>query len=224
MAGLMESRAGDENSLNNRVSRLKVPTLLAFGLKDPTIPVPGSGNTSLVTDIVQPFYTMARARKAPVQITLYDNAGHFIHTDLPEKFSADVMAFLQTGKAAAPLYAGDPERYLPPPRKALTSLPEDVQRFKAQYEQAFLSQDIEAAARLWRQDFRDNGRTHADAVAFFRSFISGISRWEMHVYDIERRNDLLVLDIETKHSFGTTPARMVLKQQDGEWRVFGNQQ
>ena len=225
MAALMETRADDDNSLNNRLSRLKVPTMLTFGLQEPTIPIPGSGNSNLVSDVVQPFYTMARLRKAPVQIKLYEGAGHFIHTDLPEKFSADVLAFLQTGKANAPVYVGDPERYLPPPRKALTSLPEDVQHFKTQYEQAFISQDLDAVGQLWRTDFRQDGESRDDRLAFFKSFIAGISRWEMVVYGIERQDDLLILEMEVRHTFGTAPpTRMVLKQQDGEWRVYGNQQ
>ncbi len=224
ISSLMETRAGDENSLNNRLSRIKTPTLLALGVKEPTIPVPGTGNTNLVTDVVQPFYTMARLRKAPVQIKLYADAGHFIHTDLPEKFSADVLAFLQTGQAAPPLYAGDPQTYLPPPRAALQSLPEDIRHFKRQYEQAVLSQDLEAVRQLWRADFREDGRTREDVIAFFKTFISGVSRWELIVFGIERKDDLLVLDMEVRHTFGTTPVTMVLKQQDNAWRVYGNQQ
>lgn len=224
LVGLWESRMGDENSLNNRLSRLKTPTLLVFGLKEPTIPLPGTGNNNLVTDVVQPFYIMARARKAPVQIKLYENAGHFIHTDLPEKFSADVMAFLQTGTAVAPLYAGDPERYLPPPRQPMASLPEEIRQFKARYEQAFLRQDLDAAKALWHPHFKNDGRTRDEQMTFFGTFIGGISRWEMVVYGIERDNDMLVLDIETRHSFGTVPARMVLKHEGGEWRIYGNQQ
>ncbi len=87
LAALMECRRDDPQALPNRVAGLKVPTFLALGLEESAFPIPGTGNEDLVRDIVAPFWQQAKRLNSPVQIKLYEHAGHFIHTDLPEVFS-----------------------------------------------------------------------------------------------------------------------------------------
>lgn len=107
LAGLMECRRDDPQALPNRIAGLKVPTFLALGLEEPAFPIPGTGNEHLVRDVVAPFWQQAKRLNSPVQIKLYEHAGHFIHTDLPEVFSREVLSFLQTGMVPPPLYAGE---------------------------------------------------------------------------------------------------------------------
>jgi len=222
VSALLESRQDDESSLPARFSRIQAPTLLLLGLQDPVFPIPGTGNTQLVGDMVHPFYMMARSRKMPLQIKLYKNAGHFIHTDLPDEMSSDVLSFLKQGEVAGPLYAGNPEAYLPPARTALATLPAPVGEFKAAWEKTLLKQDLAGVRQLLHPEIKHTGRNFEQAVGFFQSFISNVTRWELVVLGAELINGEWVLDVETRNDFGVHPDRFVLKQHEGQWRFFGN--
>lgn len=98
LSSLAECGADDPRALRHRFIHLKVPTLMVYGLQDPAFPVPGSGNERLREDIIEPLAAAAAREQAPLQIKFYENAGHFLHTDIPEQFSHDVLSFLRTGK------------------------------------------------------------------------------------------------------------------------------
>lgn len=224
LAALMECRVEDADAFPGRLARLKVPTLLALGVKDPVYPIPGSGNTSLVKDTVQVVYLLVGGRQSPVRIKLYPEGGHFLHIDLPEQFSREVLDFITAGKVAEPLYAGDPERYLPPPRTPLADLPAEVEGFRQRFEQAFLRHDLQAVEALFHPDYRKNGEGRAQRLKTYESFIGMVTRWELKIYAIEREGDLLVLDAETLTDLGAFPDKIRLKKWEGEWRNYGNQQ
>jgi len=222
VAALLESRQDDENSLPARFSRIQAPTLLLLGLQDPVFPIPGTGNTHLVADMVHPFYMMARSRKMPLQIKLYQNAGHFIHTDLPDEMSRDVLSFLKQGEVAGPLYAGNPENYLPPARTALATLPAPVAEFKTAWEKTLLKQDLAGLRQLLHPEIKHTGRNLEQVVGFFQSFISNVTRWELVIFAAELVDGEWVIEVETRNDFGVHPDRFVLKQHEGQWRFFGN--
>lgn len=224
LAAVSECRREDEDAFPGRLARLKVPTLLALGVKDPIYPMPGSGNTHLVKDTVQVVYMLVGGKDSPVKIRLYPEAGHFIHTDQPDQFSREVLDFITSGKVAEPIYAGDPTPYLPPPRTALTVLPPEVASFKQRVEQAFLKHDMPALQALLHPDFIHNGERVQQRLETFKTFLAAVTRWELRIYAIERQGDLMVLDVETHNDFGVFPDKLSLKQWKGEWLNFGNRQ
>jgi homoserine O-acetyltransferase/O-succinyltransferase len=93
-----ELQQDDPKSLYKRLTQIKVPIFLAFGDKEPFIPGTAfNGLTDLGGDVIVPF--MARMTNAGNRPTLkiYPNTGHFIHTDNPVEFAADVVDFVQNG-------------------------------------------------------------------------------------------------------------------------------
>ncbi|MFX6949756.1 hypothetical protein ABTH81_22015, partial [Acinetobacter baumannii] len=71
---------------------------LAFGDKEPFIPTPAfNGLTDLGRDVISPFMTrMTNAGNRPM-LRIYPETGHFIHTDNPVEFPADVVDFVTRG-------------------------------------------------------------------------------------------------------------------------------
>lgn len=104
LASILESGKDDPHAIFNRLDQLRVPTLLTFGTREPTIPIPGTGNEHLVDDLIAPLAQRVARKHLPLQIKLYEGAGHFLHTDLPDQFPRDVLQFLRTGRAPQPLY------------------------------------------------------------------------------------------------------------------------
>lgn len=98
LASLLESGIDNPRSIRQRLHLLQVPTLMTFGLRDPAFPVPGTGNEHLLEDVIQPLARRAADAQTPLQIKLYEQGGHLLHTDFPEQFSRDVIHFLTTGK------------------------------------------------------------------------------------------------------------------------------
>jgi homoserine O-acetyltransferase len=102
----IESQQDDPNSLYKRLTRLKMPIFLAFGDREPFIPGTAfNGLTNLANDVITPFMVrMANAGNRPL-LKIYPDTGHFIHTDNPVEFPADVVDFalhgtVDTGSAA----------------------------------------------------------------------------------------------------------------------------
>ena len=97
-----ENTIEDEQSLYKRLPQIKAPIFLAFGAREPFIPSASlNGLTDLAGDITIPFRErMAAAGNAPT-IKLYPNAGHFVHTDVPDEFARDLVGFIQTGRVDA---------------------------------------------------------------------------------------------------------------------------
>jgi len=211
LAGLSECRVEDANSLPNRVVRLKVPTMLALGTKDPIIP----------EDSAYPVYGMARSYKSPIQIKLYQNAGHFIHTDLPGPFAADVLAFLQSGAVPGPLYQGVMAERVP---LTLAELPADLRRYKERAEMAYVKRDLEEIRRvIFHPESREDGQTLKERMDFIASLLPMLTSWELLIYGFKSEGEMLAVDAAIRNNFGTFPWAMVLKKVDNEWLSYGNQ-
>jgi homoserine O-acetyltransferase len=93
-----ELQQDDPKNLYRRLTDIKAPIFLAFGDKEPFIPGTAfNGLKDLGRDIITPFMTrMTRANNRPM-LKIYPDTGHFIHTDNPVEFSADVTDFVSTG-------------------------------------------------------------------------------------------------------------------------------
>lgn len=97
-AMVSELQQDDPNNLYERLTQIKAPIFLAFGDKEPFIPGASlNGLTDLGRDIVTPFMSrMTNAGNRPI-LKIYPDTGHFIHTDNPVEYSADVVDFVVWG-------------------------------------------------------------------------------------------------------------------------------
>jgi homoserine O-acetyltransferase/O-succinyltransferase len=93
-----ELQQDDPKNLYRRLPEIKAPIFLAFGDKEPFIPGTAfNGLKDLGRDIITPFMTrMTGANNRPI-LKIYPDTGHFIHTDNPVEFPADVTEFVSTG-------------------------------------------------------------------------------------------------------------------------------
>lgn len=95
----IEIRKEDPESIYKRLGEIEAPMFVAFGEDEPFIPgTPLNGRTDMEKDILHPFYAkMAGAGNPPV-IKVYPDVAHFIHTDIPEEYTTDVIDFIFKGK------------------------------------------------------------------------------------------------------------------------------
>jgi homoserine O-acetyltransferase len=93
-----ELQRDDPKNLYERLTQIKAPVFLAFGDKEPYIPATAfNGLEDLGRDVITPFMRrMTLAGNRPV-LKIYPETGHFIHTDNPVEFSADVVDFITLG-------------------------------------------------------------------------------------------------------------------------------
>lgn len=97
-AMVAELQKDDPKNLYRRLTQIKAPIFLAFGAKEPFIPGTSlNGLKDLGRDIINPFMMrMSEAGNRPV-LKIYPDTGHFIHTDNPVEFSADMVDFITLG-------------------------------------------------------------------------------------------------------------------------------
>jgi homoserine O-acetyltransferase len=95
---VVELQKDDPKNLYRRLTQIKARILLAFGAKEPFIPGTSlNGLKDLAGYIIVPFTKrMAAAGNRPI-VKIYPDTGHFIHTDNPVQFSADVVDFVTLG-------------------------------------------------------------------------------------------------------------------------------
>lgn len=93
-----ELQQDDPKNLYERLTQIKAPIFLSFGDKEPFIPTPAfNGLTDLGRDAITPFMSrMTNAGNRPI-LKIYPETGHFIHTDNPVEFPADVVDFVTRG-------------------------------------------------------------------------------------------------------------------------------
>jgi homoserine O-acetyltransferase/O-succinyltransferase len=93
-----ELQRDDPKNLYEQLTRINVPIFLAFGDKEPYIPATAfNGLEDLGRDVITPFMRrMTLAGNRPV-LKIYPDTGHFIHTDNPVEYPADVVEFVTTG-------------------------------------------------------------------------------------------------------------------------------
>ncbi len=94
-----ELQKDDPKNLYKRLTEIKIPILLTFGDKEPFIPGTAfNGLKDLSRDIILPFMRRMSAAGGDVQVKIYADTGHFIHTDNPISFGEDVVDFVKTGR------------------------------------------------------------------------------------------------------------------------------
>ncbi|RQH13087.1 alpha/beta hydrolase [Bradyrhizobium sp. RP6] len=93
-----ELQQDDPKNLYERLTQIRAPIFLSFGDKEPFIPTPAfNGLTDLGRDAITPFMSrMTNAGNRPL-LKIYPETGHFIHTDNPVEFPADVVDFVMRG-------------------------------------------------------------------------------------------------------------------------------
>ncbi|MGJ4942333.1 alpha/beta hydrolase [Bradyrhizobium sp. HKCCYLS1011] len=98
-AMVAELQKDDPKNLYDRLTGIKAPIFLAFGDKEPFIPGTSlNGLKDLGRDIINPFMMrMSEVGNRPV-LKIYPDTGHFIHTDNPVEFAADVVDFITLGR------------------------------------------------------------------------------------------------------------------------------
>ncbi|OYX11001.1 MAG: alpha/beta hydrolase, partial [Rhizobiales bacterium 32-66-8] len=83
-AMVSELQESDPKSLYKRLTELKIPIFLAFGDKEPFIPGAAfNGRTDLSRQVILPFMRRMTAAGREVQVKIYPDTAHFIHTDDP---------------------------------------------------------------------------------------------------------------------------------------------
>ncbi len=104
---VIELQEGDADSLYNRLPQIKAPIFLAFGDREPFIPgTPFNGRMDLAREIIMPFMRKMQSAGRDVQVKIYPNTGHFIHTDDPVEYPMDVVDFVKTGRVKTMTEAG----------------------------------------------------------------------------------------------------------------------
>lgn len=94
-----EMQKGDPNSLYNRLPQITTPIFLAFGDKEPFIPGTAfNGRTDLSREIILPFMRRMSAAGRKVEVKVYPQSAHFVHTDDPIEFAEDAVDFATTGR------------------------------------------------------------------------------------------------------------------------------
>jgi pimeloyl-ACP methyl ester carboxylesterase len=103
----VEVRKEDPESIVKRMRKeLNIPVFVAYGEEEPFIPTTTfSGNTSILKDIILPFYNAMKEKGVPPVVKLYPGAAHFVHTDAREDFTKDVMDFVLTGTVEKSMFA-----------------------------------------------------------------------------------------------------------------------
>jgi pimeloyl-ACP methyl ester carboxylesterase len=94
-----ELQQDDPKNLYRRLTQINVPIFLAFGDKEPFIPGTSlNGLKDLGRDVITPFMVrMTNVGNRPV-LKIYPDTGHFIHTDNPVEFAADMVDFITLGR------------------------------------------------------------------------------------------------------------------------------
>lgn len=217
----IEVRREAPASLYKRLPEIDVPVFIAFGEGDPFIPTTVlSGLTDLRNQIIKPAFEMLAERGPEPVVAVYADAGHFLHTDYPVRFGADVVSFVKSGTIQSE--TEDPAGY-----SAAAPLPAGVQALMERDEAAFASGDIEAIMANYHTDYRDGGRDKAAQRAVMRQFLGMTRTYEVIIDGFEPVGDnKAVISGGIRSDLGTLPfpkRAMVIKDGD-RWYWYGDQQ
>jgi pimeloyl-ACP methyl ester carboxylesterase len=218
----IEVRKEDPNSIAKRTKYIKVPIFLTFGEKDPLMPTPLSGKTDLRWEVIKPFYYDLKKAGNPPLVKIYPGAGHFVHTDLPDLYSNDVVSFVLKSKASGPLE--DVDNYKAPDIKA----PEDVQAFFDQFKKDILSKDMKKIEPHYATNFKQDGSNRNaflgvlnNTVGFVTNYVIKLTKFEA----FKNNPDIVLIDGSVDLGSITVPfaaGSMIIKE-NGAWKWYGNQ-
>lgn len=218
----VEVRKEDNQSLVKRIDQIKAPILITYGEKEPFIPTTVfSGQQSLQWDVIKPVYERLSAKGNEPTVIIYPNVGHFIHTDIPQQFSQDVIKFLAGEKISGTTDIADFKAPVVVP-------PQDVTVFFNQFKQVLLSNNKVDIAAFYADDFIENGYGKEDFLNILYSQMSKVQDYKVTLlkfkqdsnmadeYFIEGMVNLGAISIPFK------PGSKIRKTTDG-WQWLGNQ-
>jgi pimeloyl-ACP methyl ester carboxylesterase len=218
----VEVRKEDPNSIAKRTKYIKAPIFLTFGEKDPLMPTPLSGKTELRWEVIKPFYDDLKKAGNPPIVKLYLGAGHFVHTDLPDLYSDDVVSFVLNSDVSGP--TEDVDSYKSPAIK----IPDDVQAFFEQFRNDVLTKDMKKIEPHYAAKFREKGYSRADFLEFLPRTLGYVNDYaiKLTVFEINKDNPNIV-NIQGSVSLGGmvvpfSEGSMIIKE-DGRWKWYGNQ-
>ncbi len=215
----IEVNREDDDSLVKRMDELEMPVFLALGEQDPLLPTTAaSGNEDMRWDVVRPAYERLSERGADPVVKFYDDAAHFIHVDMPDAFSDDVIRFVYGNRIDG---TENPADY----REPAVQLPEDVEAFLESDREAVLSGDLDAVMEHYHPDYLDQGRDRSAQRRMLSQAVPVLSRYEVQLTGFERDGDKAVIEGAVRTNFGTQrlPEGAMIIYEDGEWLWYGNQ-
>jgi len=215
----IEVRKEDPNSLYKRLDEITAPVLIVFGDRDPFIPTSVlSGLTDLRTQIIQPAYEKLARHGAKPVVAVYAGAGHFVHTDYPERFARDVIQFTDEGTIASP--AENPMGY------GAAAVPDAVKAFARRDEAAFAGGDLDAIMANYHPDYLDSGRDRQAQRDVMKQFLGMTETYEVIIDTFKPvGEDKGIISGGIKSDLGTLPfpdGAMIIREGD-RWYWYGNQ-
>ncbi len=217
----VEVRRDDPNSLNKKIKNIKAPIFLTYGEKEPFIPASLSGKVNLQWEVIKPFYDDLKQAGNPPLVKIYKGAGHFIHTDLPDMYSQDVVGFVLRSKVDGPLE--DVDRYKVPH----INLPEDVQSFLDQFRKDMLAHDMKKISQHYAENFKQDGYNRKAFLDILSKTVNFVTRYEIKLTKLKPGNNSGIAFIDGSVVLGavTVPLAddsMIIKE-SGVWKWYGNQ-
>jgi pimeloyl-ACP methyl ester carboxylesterase len=218
----VEVRKEDPNSINKRAKNIKAPVFLTFGEKDPFLPAPLSGKTNLKWEVIKPFYDdLKKAGNQPL-VKIYAGAGHFIHTDFPEKYSQDAIDFVLRSVVGGPLENVDDYK------SQEIETPADIQGFFDQFRKNVLSYDMKKISVHYANNFKQDGYSREAYLKILNKTISFVSNYVIKLTKFEPdKNNPDIAYIEGSVDLGSMTVPLVegsmIIQENGAWKWYGNQ-
>lgn len=217
----VEVRIEDPTSLVKKIDQIKAPMLITYGEKEPFIPTTiFSGQQSLRWDIIKPVYDKLASNNNEPTVIIYPNVGHFIHTDIPEKFNQDVIKFLAGDRISG---AEKVSTYKPP----VIVPPEEVTAFFNKFKHALVSQHKANIATFYAEDFVENGYDKSAFLAILYSQMANVNDYKVSLIKFEKDpNKTDEYFVEGMVNLGNisvpfSKGSKVLKTLDG-WKWLGN--
>ena len=218
----VEVRKEDPMSIAKRTKYIKAPIFLTFGEKDPLMPTPLSGKSDLRWDVIKPFYDDLKKAGNPPLVKIYPGAGHFVHTDLPDLYSQDVVSFVLKSKVSGPLE--DVDDYKAPG----ISAPADVQAFFDQFKKDVLTYDMKKIGAHYATNFKQDGYDKDAFLGVLNRTITMVTNYVVKLtkFEVDNKNPNIV-NIDGSADLGpmTVPfatGSMIIKE-NGVWKWYGNQ-
>jgi pimeloyl-ACP methyl ester carboxylesterase len=218
----VEVRKEDPNSINKRIKNIKIPIFLTLGEKDPLLPTPLSGKSNLRLDLIKPFYDDLKKAGNPPKVKVYAGAGHFIHTDLPEDYSQDVVSIVLKDSISGP--TEDVDSYKAPAIK----IPDDVLAFFEQFKKDILTKDMKKIEPHYAANFKERGYSRAEFLGALPGTLGFVNDYDIKLTKCEpdAKNPNVVYLVGSVSLGGMIiplPDGYQIIKEDGRWKWNGNQ-
>lgn len=219
----VEVRIEDPQSLVKRIDQIKAPILITYGEKEPFIPTTiFSGQQSLRWDIIRPVYEKLSKNGNEPTVIIYPNVGHFIHTDIPERFNQDVVKFLAGDRLSSIEKVSNYKQPVVVP-------PEEVTAFFNQFKHALVSKHKANIASFYAENFVENGYDKPAFLAILYSQMAGVNDYKVSLIKFEKDpNKADEYFVEGMVNLGNisvpfSKGSKVIKTEGG-WKWLGNRQ